>query len=186
MTAEIPTTEPAELRAGDTLTWRKSLADYPASEGWVLSYRLINTAIKYDITAAADGEEHLVTVAAATSAAYLAGEYQWVSAVTLSDQRFTIAQGTFKVLANLAAASAGVDIRSTAKKALDLLDAALLEHGNRAWTKDYEIAGRRMSFVSASEFMKFRSQLQMEVASEQNAEGLQQGKPSKNKVFVRL
>lgn len=186
MTAEIPTTEPAQLRAGDTLTWRKSLADYPASEGWVLSYRLINAANKYDITAAADGDDHLITVAAATSSPYVAGDYQWVSAVTLGAQRFTIAQGTFKVLANLAAAPGGVDIRSTAKKALDLLDAALLEHGSRAWTKEYEIAGRRMSFVSASEFMKFRSQLQMEVAAEENAQGLQQGKPSKNKVYVRL
>jgi hypothetical protein len=186
MTAEIPTSEPAELRAGDTLTWRKSLADYPAGAGWVLSYRLINAANKYDISAAADGDDHLVTVPAATSAGYAAGDYQWVSAVTLSSQRFTVGQGTFKVLPNLAAASAGVDIRSTAKKALDLLDAALLEHGARAWTKEYEIAGRHMSFVSASEFMKFRSQLQMEVAAEQNAEGLQQGKPSKNKVYVRL
>jgi hypothetical protein len=186
MAYEIPTTEPAELRAGDTVKWRKALTDYPASDGWVLSYRFINASNKYDVTAAADGDTHLLTIPAATSSAYVAGDYQFVSAVTKAGERFTVGDGVIKILPDLAAKPAGFDIRSTAKKTLELVNAALLAHGSKAWTQEYQVAGRTIKFTSPSEFMKFRSQLQMEVTAEDNAEGLQQGKPSKNKVFVRL
>ena len=46
--AQTPTTEPASLQAGDTLRWQRTLPDYPASEGWVLSYRLINAQGKLE------------------------------------------------------------------------------------------------------------------------------------------
>ena len=44
--ADIPSTEPAVFTAGDTLKFTRSLADYPASEGWVLSYTLVNADAK--------------------------------------------------------------------------------------------------------------------------------------------
>ena len=69
------TLEPSRVTAGDTITWLRSLADYPASAGWVLSYTLINSAAKISITATASGADHLVTVAAATSAAYTPATY---------------------------------------------------------------------------------------------------------------
>jgi hypothetical protein len=53
MTAPVPTTEPASVVAGDTLTWKRTLADYPAGT-WTLKYRLINSAGKFDITATAE------------------------------------------------------------------------------------------------------------------------------------
>ena len=40
---DIATAEPALLQAGDTLRWRIALPDYPASDGWALAYRLINS-----------------------------------------------------------------------------------------------------------------------------------------------
>ena len=50
--ATTPTTEPASITAGDTLTWQKTLADYPATV-WTLKYRFINATAKVDITATA-------------------------------------------------------------------------------------------------------------------------------------
>ena len=64
------TTEPARVTAGDTIAWTKTLSDYPASAGWVLAYTLINAGAKITITAAASGDDHAVTVLAATSAGY--------------------------------------------------------------------------------------------------------------------
>jgi len=186
MVYQIPDAEPAEIRAGDTIIWRKTLADFPASAGWVLTYRLINASHTYDITAAADGDTHLVQVAASASADYAAGDYTWVSQVTLGAERHTIAQGGIKVLPNLAAAEAGIDTRSTAKKTLELLDAAMLAHGAKAWTQEYEIAGRQMKFRSVSEFMSFRSKVMREVQGEENAERIKQGLPLKNKLNVRF
>ena len=49
--AQLPNSVPISVTAGDTLTWRISLADYLASAGWTLRYRLINSQNKYDIDA---------------------------------------------------------------------------------------------------------------------------------------
>ena len=65
--ASIPTTEPETITAGDSLTWKRTLADYPAGT-WTLKYRLINADGKIDITATASGTDHLVSVEPATSA----------------------------------------------------------------------------------------------------------------------
>ena len=79
MTADIATTEPTQIRAGDSITWLKTLNDYPATDSWVLHYRLINSAGKFDVTATASGSDHLVSISAATSATYTAGKYTLVS-----------------------------------------------------------------------------------------------------------
>lgn len=186
MAYDIPTTEPDRFRAGNTLTWLKTLEDFPASEGWVLYYRLINTAGKYDITATASGDSHLVEVAKATTATYTAGTYTLLSWVDDGTDRHDVGQQQLIVEVNLAAQASGYDTRSNAKQALDAVDAALLAYGSNAWTQEYEIAGRRMKFRTASDFLAFRSQLQAEVAAENNAERIRNGQAPRNKLLVRF
>jgi hypothetical protein len=186
MAYEIPEDEPAQIRAGDTIKWRKSLANYPVSEGWELSYKLINASNEYDITAGTDGDTYLVNEPAVTTAGYAAGDYNLVSQVTLGDDRYTLGQTTIKVLPNLAAQSSGLDTRSNAKKMLDLLDAAMLAKGSQAWTESYSIAGRDIKFRNLDEFMNMRSRLQREVKSEENADRIAQGLKPKNKIQVRF
>lgn len=187
MATDIPTTEPERIRAGDTLTWQIALGDYPASESWVLHYRLSNATNKYDINATAAGAEHLVSVPAATSAAYAAGDYNWTAWVTKAAERYTVAQGRITIDPDIAAVTAaGYDSRSNAKKTLDLVDAAMLAHGSSAWTQEYEIAGRRMRFTSVGDFMAFRSRLQFEVRAEESAERIRNGERPRNKLNVRF
>ena len=78
MTAPIPTTEPTELRAGDTWKWTRSLSDYPASI-WTLTYVLVQAAVQKSITASASGDDFSVSVAKATTAAYAEGLWSWVA-----------------------------------------------------------------------------------------------------------
>ena len=186
MAQTVPTREPAVIYAGDTVTWSKSLPEYSPVDGWVLKYRLINAAGRIDITAAASGSDHLVSVAATTSAAYAAGAYTWQAYVEKSGERVTIGTGSVVVKPDLAAATAGVETRSTAKQTLDALDAALIAHGSRAWTQEYEIAGRRMKFITPGDFLAMRSRLQAEVAREQAAERLAAGLPNPSKLLVRF
>lgn len=183
MTVEIPTTEPTRFRAGDTVAWTKSLADFPASDGWILHYRFINSTNKIDLTATASGSDHLVSISAAVSALYVAGDYTWTSWVTLGSDRYTVAGGRVSILPDLAAVEAnGFDLRSNARKTLDLIDAAMLSHGANAWTQEYSIAGRSMRFTSVGEFFAFRSKLQQEVKAEERANG---GKRT-NRINVRF
>lgn len=176
---------PAKITAGDSIYWKRTLTDYPASAGWVLKYTLINSAIKINITSTASIDDHVVSVAAATSAAYAAGNYAWQEYVEKSTERYTLATGQVTILPDLAGQAAGFDARSTARKTLDLIEAAMLAQGKNAWTQEYEIAGRRMKFRSVGEFLQFRSKLQQEVKAEERAGRIARGEAVGSKLLVR-
>ena len=187
MTQSVPTREPSSATAGDTLKWTKSLADYPATAGWVLKYRLINAVAKIDFTAAASGADHAVTVSAATTAAWAAGTYDWQAYVEGgASERHTIGTGRVIIKPNLAAQATGYDARSTARKTLELIDAAMLAHGSKAWTAEYEVAGRRMKFKTPGDFLVFRNKIRAEVAAEEHAERLAAGLSPKSRILVRF
>ena len=184
MTATI---EPTRAIAGDTVSWRKTLADYPASAGWVLAYVLLSATSRIAITSTADGADHVVAVAAATSAGYAAGAYTWVATVTKGAERYTIGQGSLQVAPNLAASGTETfDARTSARKALDAVNIALESYGNKAYLQAYEINGRKQQFHTPGEFLSFRSKLQAEVAREENAARLAAGLGSGNLVGVRF
>ena len=76
--AEPKSYEPEKVTAGVTWKWKKTFSDYPASE-WTLTYYLRkNGATATSFNATADGDTHLVTVAAATTAAYASGIYDFI------------------------------------------------------------------------------------------------------------
>ena len=180
-----PTSEPTRLTAGDTVTWAKTLTDYPASASWVLAYTLINAAGKITITAAASGDDHLVTVLAATTANWVAGAYTWVATVTKAAERYTVGQGTVTIAPNLAAATT-FDTRTSAKKALEAVNTALETYGAKAYMQSYEINGRKQQFHTPGDFMAFRSKLIAEVAREDNAARLAAGLAPRNQIAVRF
>lgn len=187
MTLAIPTFEPLIFRAGDTVNWTKSLADFPTSEGWALSYRLINSTDKIDINAVISGDLYSISVLATTTAAYKPGIYTWSSAVTLAAVRHSIASGKVTIAPDLASVTAdGYDLRSNARKALDAVNAAMLAHGTNAWTQSYSIAGRSMTFKNVGEFFAFRSKLIVEVRAEENADRILNGEKPNNKLRVRF
>ena len=80
------------ITAGDSLSFTVSLADYPASAGWVLSYRLIPRTAGAVLTfsATASGDDHVVALNAAATASWAAGDYTSAAFVTKGADRFTI------------------------------------------------------------------------------------------------
>ncbi len=178
------TTEPSRVTAGDSISWLKSLTDYPAGT-WVLAYTLINSAAKISLTATASGTDHLVNVTAANSALWAAGTYSWQATVTKSPERYTVGTGSIIVDPNLAALTTS-DTRTSAKKALDAVNALLETYGSKAYMHSYEINGRKQQFNSPGDFMAFRSMLEAEVAKEDNAARLAAGLSPRNQLFVRF
>lgn len=187
MAQTIPTTEPAFVQAGDTVAWTRDLSDYPAS-AWTLKYRLINAAGKIDITATADGDAHRVSVAAATTAAWAAGDYTWQAYVEGgSSERYTVGAGRVTVKPDLAAEAAGYEARSTARKALDDLRAALATWiSSNGQVQEYSIAGRTMKYASAADIRARIQLLEREVAREEVAEKLAAGLDPGRRLLVRF
>lgn len=174
--------EPSSIYAGDTITWTKSLSAYPAPT-WTLKYSLVRDGGAYDITAAADGSDFLVTVPASTSADWLPADYTWTAYVTDSTQRFTVETGTIKVLAN--PASGGYDARTTAKVMLDNIEAYLIDPNNLA-AASYSIGGRSLSRWSRGELLTERDRLMNEVRSQQAAQRIARGLGNPRRLYVRF
>lgn len=188
--ATTPTTEPASVIAGDTITWQKTVSDYPASAGWVLKYRLLNAAGKIDITAGTSGDNYLVAVTAATSAAWAAGTYDytaWVEQGTgPSAERFTVGQGRITVGANAAVATT-LDSRTSARKIYEgLLAAYETAVTSRAFVAEYEIAGRRMKFNGKAEWLTELNYWKAQVAAEDRAAKIAAGMGGGARVLVRF
>lgn len=169
----VPTFEPARVHAGDSLTWRREdlTADYPATAGWVLSYKLISSARSIAVTATADGAAFAIAVPASTTAIWAAGDYIWVAAVTLGAERTTVGQGRLTILPNLAGASGGLELRTPARQALDAVNAALASYGAKAYLQEIQTGDRRQRFNTPADFLAFRSRLEAEVRREEVAAG---------------
>lgn len=175
MAADIPTTEPTTLRAGDTWKWTQSLSDYPAS-AWTLKYRFKSPVGGFEITASASGDDYSITVAAATSAGYKAGTYTWAAWVEGgSSEKYTVGTGVCEILPDLRSTSATAlqDVRSHARKMLDAVQ-AWLENRDPA-VAEYEIAGRRMKYIPLSELLKLRQRYLSEVSAEERADKIARG-----------
>lgn len=162
-----PTTEPTSIIAGDTAKWLKTLADYPASAGWTLVYTLINADHKISISTTAQGDDHLVNVSAATTAAWHAGAYDWRAQATLVGEVYTVASGRMTIGASFDAV-VKLDNRSSSRKMLDAVEAVMLKTASTN-VQEYEIAGRRLKHYSMGELLQLRDRLRGEVAREDAA-----------------
>jgi hypothetical protein len=184
--ADIPTNEPAELRAGDTWKWTRSLADYPAS-AWTLKYRFKSPTAGFEITATTSGNDYAITVTAATTAGYAAGTYTWIAWVEGgTSEKYTVDTGIMAVDADYRSgtATAALDDRSHARKTLAAIE-SWIESRNPG-VAEYEIAGRRMKYISTSELLKLRQSYKTEVAAEEAAEAIRNGLGTSRRIQFRL
>jgi hypothetical protein len=182
MAAPTPTTEPDTLIAGDTAKWLITLPDYPATDGWALSYKLANAANTITFAAGASGSDHLVTVAATTTAGWQPGYYIWRSQVSKAGEVFTVSTGSVTIAPALGSAT---DARSHARKVLDTVEAYLENPANMAAAR-YQINGRELFRYGIPDLLALRSRYQAEVAREKAAQNVARGLPDKRRIFVRF
>ena len=155
------------LVVGDSLNFLTSTPDYPASAGWVLVYRLVPRAAggsAIQLSATAEGDDHRVAVASATTSNWTPGEYGWASWVERAGEKYTVDSGQITLKPDPRTVAAGVDTRSQGRKALEDLRAALA-----AWTplrRRYRIGDREMEFQSPADIIKLITWWEQQVAAE--------------------
>jgi hypothetical protein len=172
MAHTVPESEPAELNAGATWTWRRSdLSDYPAST-WTLSYYFKNASAAFSITASADGEAHLVDVLPVVTGANAAGRYDWRAYVTDGTDVHLVDTGVVEVIADFQNATA-YDGRSLPRRMLDAVNAILED---RATTDQIDLVssaiGDRSSTRDVAYLLEYRSKLEAEVKRVEGTGGL--------------
>lgn len=183
MAAPTPTQEPASLIAGDTARWLKALPDHLPADGWQLVYTLINAAGKITFSAIGEGSAHLVSIPAATTAAWAGGDYAWRAQATRNDDAYTVDSGTLTVQPAFGAAT--LDARSHARKALANIE-AYLENPKNLSSSMYEIAGRKLQRFGIPELLTLRDRYRAEVAREDAAARVGRGLPDRRRVMVRF
>lgn len=163
------TTEPAEIISGDRIAWKRTDLDADYDTGsYSLSYsaRLENSgSTEISISASESGDEYIVEVAAATSAAWTVGVYHWQAYITRTSdsERITVDSGTWEVFANRDAATS--DPRSHAKIVLDAIESVIEGRASQDQMA-YSIAGRSLSRMSIEDLILFRDRYRAEWKSE--------------------
>jgi hypothetical protein len=107
MATTILTDIPDQITAGDSIAWKKSFSSYSAADAWVLSYALAKTGNHIIFTGSALGADHLIEVAAATTADWEPGEYGFDAYVTKSAERYQVDSGLVLIRPDLAEQTTG-------------------------------------------------------------------------------
>jgi hypothetical protein len=179
----------ATITLGDTLSYTTALSDYPAISGWVLKTRLVPRSAGSPISLVSspdstDPSLHRTTAAAATTAAWTAGNYSFFTYVEKASEQYKIDEGQIKLAPDPRTATT-LDNRSDAAKALEAVDAFLSGSTSPA-VLSYRIGDREVQYFSSAELSDKRAQLVVQVKRENRAKLLSKGLADPSKSFVRM
>jgi hypothetical protein len=159
----ILTAVPASIIAGDSVRFTLDFsADYPPAT-WAMTFYAENASGNFSSLGVASGTQQAFSLAPATTAAYIAGRYNWFLRAVSGAISEIAGQGWLEVLPDPSAAG-NIDRRSWARQALDAIEATLL---GRA-TDDQlamTVGGRSLSRHTLKELTDWRGQLRAEVAT---------------------
>ena len=154
----------------------------------MLTYNYRGTDL-LDITAAQDGtgSRWLVTITADQSATIRSGEYTWQAKVSKAGEVYTVDSGHLRVLPNLAFEAGGFDGRSVARRTLERIERVMYGRGSRD-DLSYQAPGTGMSLVkmTPAQLLEWYNYWKAEVAREQAAEDLANGKASGRDILVQF
>jgi len=176
-----------ELIAGTSLNFLTAGGAYPASSGWVLTYRLVRRGGvgAITLTASAEGADYRVTASAATTASWAADTYSWESRVSKAGEVYRIASGQIVIQPDIGTATGSFDNRSPTEIALDNVRAMLQGKASSA-TRRYRIGDRELESYGIAELIQLESRLAMEFKRERRKTAIELGLPDPNKTYVRL
>ncbi len=181
----IPEIEPTIIIAGDTVKWKRIdlSADYPAST-WTLKYILRGPSVQ-NITAAADGDNYSITITAAATTVWTAGNYWWEAYVSKGSERYRVDSGTLKVQTNLEGVAGIYDGRSHVKRVLDAIEATIEGTATKEQAS-MTIAGRTIQRRTVQELLVLRDRYKAEYIAEQRAEKIKNGLATGGKILTRF
>jgi hypothetical protein len=178
---------PEKITAGDSIAWKKTLADYPANDGWVLSYALTKTGEQITFNASADGADHLVELDTTDTTAWAAGQYSFQAYATkaATTERKTVDQGIIEIIANLAAEAGGLDARPHCFIMRDALQA--LSEGKATTDQlSLSINNRSISMLSPSEVREWLATYETLCVNHMRQLRADRGKPTGQQVKARF
>lgn len=173
---------PSKIVAGDQVSFTTKLKNYSSTDGWALTYHLVNYESHESVDGTPDGDAWSFTITAAKTSDYSPGQYDAFAIVSRDEERISIIRQKVQVLPN-PAAGAG-DFRSQAEIALDAVEAMLARKATQD-QKAVTIDGHLITRFSFDELMRHRDRLRREVQQEREREA-NDGRTRKRVVRTRM
>lgn len=115
---------PAQIAAGDSVTWARTFDGYSSLDGWSLKYTAVSATAAFNFTATGQPDGSFVaSIDGSTTGAWVAGSYQLAEYVDNGSQRVTLNRSALCITPNIAGVTAGIDTRTHARRMLDLIEA---------------------------------------------------------------
>jgi hypothetical protein len=162
LTPPVPSSEPNSIFAGDTVRFSKTISDYPATDGWALTYSFRGPSLLADVAATPSGSGYLVTIAASLTQVLSAGTYQWAARVTKAGETYTVARGVLAVVQ-----VEGLISVTHNEKMLAAINAAL-EGRVVADMQSYTIGGRMVTKIPFKELLAIKGTYEAKVWRDRN------------------
>lgn len=157
---------PDKIGAGLTFDRLVTLAAYPAPD-WTLSVAL-RGAGSVNLTATADGNQHRLTVDAATTGNWSPGHYWYTARVTDGTNVIEVESGQITVAPDLTLSTDGHDGRTHAQRTLEAIEAVIEKRASLDQER-YRINNRELYRTPISDLLKLRDLYRAEVRREQAA-----------------
>lgn len=192
---ELPDYEPLEITQGESASWERSLAGYPATE-WSAAYRfrgVRGVGAGINVACTASGTSFAAEITPAQSRTMSVTTYEWQLWLTRLSDASDIRQaerGTIRVNLGFTAEAAGpVDTRSAAQQVLDAIDAVIASKATAdqlEYTIETTVGKRQLKRLPMTELVAARTHYAAIVARERQAERMRsRGSIFKN-VYVRM
>lgn len=178
---------PEQFTAGDSLQFRVIDSEpYQSSAGWVYKLYMVleDTPVPQTISSVMDSGDFLLAAVPATTIAWTPGRWQWaLVAVNNDGTTNTTAEGFVQVLPKLSVANA--DVRSHAKRTLDLIE-ALIEGRVTNDILESVIDNTRFMRMNPEQLLVAHSYYTAKVRSEEAKARVANGRASGRNVLYRF
>lgn len=175
---------PAAIVAGDSVAWRESAPDHPASAGWALRATLTGPSAPLTVNATPDGDGWRVSLTAAQTAALTPGVWRLAVYLVNADQRATLRVGQLMVAPNPVLSIGTVDPRSHARKTLAAIEAWIERRAS--WAASVSVDGQLIQHYPVDQLLMLRDRYRADVAREDAAERVRVGGRRPTALHVRF
>lgn len=176
---------PESIVRGLNAEWVLESPLYPATDGWVIEYSIVNAAEQHSFASTTVDGAHKVVLDAAATGGYGAGEYFYQAVAKKDTSAYPVETGTLLVKPNFKDLTSGYDARPHVKKVLDAIEATLEGKASKDQAR-YIIGSRRLDRYTFEELLVLRDKYRAEWKAYQRAEKLKQGIGGRNVVLVRF
>lgn len=177
--------EPYTIAAGDSISFRKTLPDFPASAGWSLKYELRGGAVPVEFVSTPDGDSHVLSVDADVTTSWLPGDYVFAGFAELGQQRTQFFLASLTITADLETVTGDTPVTTHAQRMLVKLELQL-EKMAEDDIIDSTVEGTEIRREARKEIYTMRKKYQRERESEIAAENVNNGRESGRRIVTRL